>query len=389
MNTDQAAKTQHCVRMMLAARVLAETAPDDFRKRIVARPVFSHVQAFLRWAPQVKNGLKKRKVDRALIHEIEVALKDLGERDFAHYEDVRHRIAAHRQAFVPLPQPELLADSEAWNDIDEAAVTILTDDATAIWNKLAPHTQLPKVSAPPELPEHVRLGIAERGYTGEQVAGVRIGTGSFDETRPDTVTITQGGALGQRQRQIIDTIHSIETTGQLTPLLEGDFQWITVTSGIVDLATLVDLCYEQPLNPMVQYAPLLELMRADGRSPALPLLERGYATLDRAAVVALRQLRNTVGAHIDDRRTMLQLEQDLRGFDVAGANRVLANISTTLAEASNDPAARLVHLKLFRGQMSDLRRVDRSELVKPYEVDAPPRSLARHGRQGPSDRPGD
>jgi hypothetical protein len=26
--------------------------------------------------------------------------------------------------------------------------------------------------------------------------------------------------------------------------------------------------------------------------------------------------------------------------------------------------------------MSDLRRVDRSELVKPYEVDAPPRSLA-------------
>jgi hypothetical protein len=79
---------------MAAAAVLAAEAPDDFRRRIVARPVFIYAHEFLRWARRAKNGLKKLPNSRQAIRRIEPLLMRFAEHDYGPYEEIRHRIAA-------------------------------------------------------------------------------------------------------------------------------------------------------------------------------------------------------------------------------------------------------------------------------------------------------
>jgi ribosomal protein L12E/L44/L45/RPP1/RPP2 len=63
---------------------------------------------------------------------------------------------------------------------------------------------------------------------------------------------------------------------------------------------------------------LLELLRNEPGAPAFPIVEHGFAQLDRAALTHVRTLRETVGAHIDEHRTVAQLMRDLETADLHG-----------------------------------------------------------------------
>jgi hypothetical protein len=112
-----------CAQFTAAAAVLAAEAPDDFRRRIVARPVFIYAHEFLRWARRAKNGLKKLPNSRQAIRRIEPLLMRLAEHDYGPYEEIRHRIAAHRQPFGNAISDQVSGE-EAWLDISDATVRI-------------------------------------------------------------------------------------------------------------------------------------------------------------------------------------------------------------------------------------------------------------------------
>jgi hypothetical protein len=100
--SETALKARYCAQMMAAASVLAGTAPDDFRRRVLARWVFIYRHEFIRWARRAKNELRGRDDMRDMVRELGRALDELEKRDWGSYEDIRHRIAAHRQT-VPCP----------------------------------------------------------------------------------------------------------------------------------------------------------------------------------------------------------------------------------------------------------------------------------------------
>jgi len=122
-----ALKARYCAQMMAAAAVLAGTAPDDFRRRVLARHVFVYCHEFIRWARRAKNELRGRPQLRETVRELDRALNELERRDWGSYEDIRHRIAAHRQTLAATPTDAILRGGEMWNDISEATVRILSE----------------------------------------------------------------------------------------------------------------------------------------------------------------------------------------------------------------------------------------------------------------------
>lgn len=135
---------------MAAATELATTAPDDFRRRVLARSVFVYCHEFIRWGRRAKNVLKSRRSFRDNVRELTVALDQLEKRDWGGYEQIRHRIA-HRQSFGPSPVESISPANEQWTDISDDAVRILSEDARAIWNRLAAIHDMPRLETFPPI----------------------------------------------------------------------------------------------------------------------------------------------------------------------------------------------------------------------------------------------
>lgn len=206
--------------MMAAASVLATTAPDDFRRRVVARWVFVYCHEFIRWARRAKNQLRARKDLRETVRGLERALDELEKRDWGSYEDIRHRIAAHRQS-VPGPLTTSIPQtSEMWTDISDATVRILSDDTRAIWNRIAGVHGIPTLDSFPPISPELQTAIDERGYE-PAPTGLLSGVGSFDATREDAAFIIQGGDLGEQNRQLVDAVRNIRTLSQLWLAVNG------------------------------------------------------------------------------------------------------------------------------------------------------------------------
>ncbi len=169
--------------MMAAAAVLASTAPDDFRQRILARSVFVHCHEFIRWARRAKNELRRASKHPDTVRALTGELGALERRDWGPYEEIRHRIAAHRQSLADDPGKAITKGTELWADISDAAVRILSEDARAIWNRLADVYGAPTLAAfPPVFPalEVARVSAAmPRRPTGSSPA-------SDHSTAPET-----------------------------------------------------------------------------------------------------------------------------------------------------------------------------------------------------------
>ncbi len=348
-------RARMCAQFMAAAAILAFEAPDDFRRRIIARSVFVYAHEFLRWARRAKNDLKKRPKTRYAVRRLEPMLDRFDSHDYGPYEDVRHRITAHRQ-----PIGDQVATAAAWLDITDATVRILAEDARAIWNELAAAYDMPRLERFPPVSEELRKALDEKGFE-RLSSGVLAGVGSFDDTRPDAVGVRQGGDLGERVRELVDAIRSVQVLSYLAAAVAGhEPYWRVIAAALAaEAATLVDLLYEQPsaTPPEHRHATLLELMRADPTAPALPIVEHGLATLDQGAVAHVRRLRHTIGAHVDDQRSVGELMRDLEAADKNAFNAVLDNAFATISDArAADP--RLGLLRLVDATMTGLKRTD-------------------------------
>ena len=146
------------------------------------------------------------------------------------------------------------------------------------------------------------------------------------------------------------------------------FWRVVAGATISDAATLVDLVYEQPgrTKPEYRHSPLLELLeRDDPAAPSIPLLRAGFSALDRSAIEHVRTLRRTIGAHVDDTRSIDQLMSDLEGFDPGALNAVIDNVFAALSAARSADLG-LASLRLIDSSLAGLRRVDEPEESREY-----------------------
>ncbi len=342
--SETALKARYCAQMMAAATVLATTAPDDFRRRVVTRWTFVYCHEFIRWARRAKNELRGRKELRETVRELERALDDLEGRDWGSYEEIRHRIAAHRQTFDSTLTTSIPQGNELWTDISDAAVRVLSEDARAISNRIAAVHAIPTLDRfPPVTPE---LQDAIHCYEAAST-GLVSGVGSFDATREDAVFIIQGGDLGEQNRQLVDAVRNIRTLSQLWLAVNGHepFWRVVLASTVTESCTLVDLMYTRwSSSSGQQQLSLLSLLERDEpRSQAIPVLRHGRDALDPAALAHVRHLRNRVGAHVDERLSVSQITHVMQSFDPNALNAVIDNCFDALSQAArSEPLLRPV-----------------------------------------------
>jgi hypothetical protein len=233
-------KARYAAQMLAATAVLASLAPDDFHRRVLARPAFVYTHEFIRWARRAKNEAKQLKGTRQVVRDLEARLSRLENDDYEPYREIRHRISAHRQRFAADATDNIVATSTAWTDISDAAVRVLAEDAREIWNLLAAVYALPRLERFPPVAEELRAAIAEE--PADTADGLRVGAESFDHTRPDAMPLHQGGELGERVRQIVDAVRNVQLLSRLWPLVDGhDPYWrVIVSATISETAALVD-----------------------------------------------------------------------------------------------------------------------------------------------------
>jgi hypothetical protein len=336
-HSEAALKARYCAQMMAASTVLASTAPDDFRRRVLARSVFVYCHEFIPWARRAKNELRRDPQNRATVRILERELDALERRDWGPYEEIRHRIAAHRQSLADDPGQAIQESAERWTDISDATVRILSEDARGIWNRLADVSGIPRLEQFPPISEELVAAIVDHGY--ERTEGLVSGVGSFDGARTDALHVVQGGDLGELNRQIVDAVRNNNMLGQLFGAVNGHepYARVVLAAAVTEACTLVDLVYGQPqtTDPRYRQDSLLQLLeRTVPASSAIAILRSARDALSPTALATVRSLRNTFGAHIDDDLTMTEILNAQEGFDADAVNTVVENVGVVLAYAA-------------------------------------------------------
>ncbi len=323
-HSETALKARYCAQLMAAGCVLADTAPDDFHRRVLARPVLVYCHEFIRWARRAKNELRSRPELRPTVKRVGLALDDLERRDWGDYEQIRHRIAAHRQTIDPDLAESLSVGNAMWSDLADDALRILAEDARAIWNDLATAQGIPTLDSFPPVAAELQAAIGDQGYE-PAPAGLLAGVGSFDATRPDAVPTIQGGAIGEQNRQIVDAVRNVRTLSQLWLAVNGHepFWRIVLGATATEACTLVDLLFGAKASEH-QQSSLLELLEQDRRpSPGVAVLRGARDSLDPAALDHVRELRNRCGAHVDDRLAVHEISKLMQSVDPNKLNAVI------------------------------------------------------------------
>lgn len=250
-----------------------------------------------------------------------------------------------------------------WSDLSDDALRILSEDARAIWNLLGRAQGIPTLDRFPPIAAELQAAIDDRGYE-KTPAGLLAGVGSFDATRPDAAAATQGGDIGEQNRQIVDTVRNVRTVSQLWQAANGHqpFSRIVIGATVTEACTLVDLLFGtgKPLRGHQQPS-LLELLEQDRpTSPAVPVLRAARSALDPAALAHVRDLRNRAAAHIDDHLTVHEIGQRLQTFDPGMLNAVLDGCFEAITAAARiDISLRII--LLFDAVFAGMSRADQPD----------------------------
>lgn len=371
MIVDGPKKTAFALEQALAARELAGSIPSPHAQRLAARGVFVAVVSFIGLARQTRKAAPRCKATAALFADLKRALNDLADRDWGPYSPLRDRIGAHRQPIGGTDDVNSWeATNKLWAHIDAPLIGVLCDDMVCIQEDLRELTGGPEVVAS-ALPASARESIAGHSHF-RPPNGLRIATGSFGETIPDSITPIVATAIGERLRQISDTIDGFECYAALNdavPTLLG-FMRTIMAGAIIETANLVELIFEVPANRALadRYAPLVDLIPAQYAEAAE--LRAAKQQLDPDDLAWIRDLRNTVAAHIDARAPLPILTARLDGVDAGRLTDLFHQVGGHLVRIDNGHSITVVSslVRLRDKTMTDVRRVDAPAFKETYDA---------------------
>jgi len=352
-----------------AARALADAVPDHHAKRLTARGVFVAIAAFIDIARQTRTTITKTKANRADLDVLKHALNVLADRDWGPYQPLRDRVGAHRQAIGGADDPSSWsAANELFAQVDAPLVGVLCDDMADINAELQ---RLTTGHAPvaPVLPPHALVSIAAAQHF-QPRDGMRLATGSFGETVDNSVSPVQGATIGERLRQISDTIDGFECYAALAPCVAGlpTFERAVVAGAIIETANMVELVFEVPVGRAAdnRYAPLVELIPPHYAEAGD--LRAAAACLDATDVAWIRDLRNSTAAHIDAKLRVVNLANRLDTADTSRIEAIFHQVARALVDADDHDITVLSPLVRLRNvALAGARRIDTAAFSTAYD----------------------
>lgn len=154
--------------------------------------------------------------------------------------------APHRQPLDNDGVAAWAAANELWAEVDAPLIGVLCDDMATIYAMLAPHCGGGQFVAPALSPTAAAALDEAPGFQPRK--GVSIASGSFGETIAATISPLQGGEVGQRLREIGDTIDAYSCFAEISQCVTAElpFGRAALRGAILEAANIVELVFEVP-----------------------------------------------------------------------------------------------------------------------------------------------
>lgn len=360
MPADSARKTAYALQQALVAQAITDVVPDEHHRRLVARGVFVALVNFTTAARHARKAIPSSKNNRAQLAEIKQKLNDLADRDWGPYAPLRDRIGAHRQPIGGQDDHEAREQAgRLWSEIDAPLVGVLCDDMTEIHAALHALGGTPALT-PPTMSDEAAKAIVADAFFAKRPVGSVIDVGSFGDARENMVSAIQGGTVGERVRQLADTIDGFELHASLFQHMLGQlaFERFCRAGVLIETCNLVEIALDIPAGrrPQDRVDPLVDLVSS--RLPEHADLATAKVNLPTAEVEWARGQRNTIAAHIDPDANLNVLLNHLDKMDLDRLQALWSFVDQALAAASNHPSSVLALLGIRGVEMQGLTRVD-------------------------------
>ena len=222
---------------------------------------------------------------------------------------------------------------EAWNEIDETTLTILSDDVKEVWNALEAYGVASTFPRPPELDDEASLAPFVGLKAGD---GVLVGTDRVAITRPNTVGMIPTGLFQEKAMRVLtafEGFQALENSGveQITAnwYLPGK---ASVDLFVVDACSVIDNLFEDRAQTahVSKEESLAKLWKADNVR-GVELLEQFQR--DSTLEQQLRELRNKFSAHLDPDVPLADLEKMLVEFPLQNLSNYMGSIWLAFRQA--------------------------------------------------------
>lgn len=316
-----------CFLFMDAAYLFRDELVTDHCKRTILRFLFIQIDNILKLAGRTKNKLRKEslisKGEEAQIKQLIEVLTN----SYDHaYDTIRDKIAAHSQ---PL---DLLSLLNWWNDIDQTTIAVLYGDAKNIQAGLASVKGLQfqgisdyaKLSIPNTNPISLALNPQVPSFSSDRLGLSKHNVVSMIACHPSQ-------EKAQTILSIIDFLGIDFALSAATDAPATNYQKLLFDIGwllaMVDICALIDNLFHD--NQYDQS--LLSHWKSD---------MAGYETLSRfdnnrdlAIERQIRDIRNTLGAHLDSSRKVSDVLAQFNSIDLASVRGYACSLVNSFFDA--------------------------------------------------------
>ena len=300
---------------------IACAIPDDYIARVYGRSLFLAVDAFLKIAPRLK---KKMRSDGRLTEGsssvLTAKISNLRSVFEGCYAAIRHKLAAHQQEI------DLGLLLQAWNEIDAATLTILSEDLRDTWISFQKHGAVSSFVRPTELDDENSLSEVKRIVP---TTSVRIGVDRVASTRPKTINMIPISLFQEKTIRVITAFEGYQALIR-SGLEQMTANWALPHKACIDLfmtdaCSIIDNLFEdrQARSQVIAEQSLVNMWKAMNilDIERLEAFQRDWALEQK-----LRELRNKFSAHLDPNIPLTDLFGILNSFPLRDLDVYLKSI---------------------------------------------------------------
>ena len=287
---------------------------NDHCKRSILRFFFIQIDNLLQIVPRTKNNLfRECLITQKQKKEIERLTKVLSKSYDNSYDTIRDKIGAHNQPV------DLISLLNWWHEIDFTTVEVLYEDATSL---LSSFSDVNCVKFP-VVPNYAPIAIPSNSKFASDATKPSISTDRLAAMKPNTMCMIPCHPSQEKAQLILSIIEFLEIDFSLWAVVDEpstiyhatlyDVAWLLA---IVDTCSLLDNLFEDTHYDMSLFNHWKAIAVAGCHN-----LEDCRSKRDLEFESSLRNIRNTLGAHIDDRKPFQELYKKYLKLDLAALHK--------------------------------------------------------------------
>jgi len=282
---------------------------NDHCKRSILRFFFIQIDNLLKTVPRTKNNLfRECLITQKQKKEIERLTKVLSKSYDNAYDTIRDKMGAHSQ---PL---DLISLLNWWHEIDFTTVEVLYEDATNLLSIFSV-VNCVKFSV---APDHTPLALPADSKLSVNATQPSISTDRFASMKPNAMAMIACHSSQEKAQLILSIIEFLEIDFEFTSIVEEpttiyhstlfEVAWLLA---IIDTCSLLDNLFEDTQYDMSLLNHWKEIDVAGSHD-----LADCQSMRNLKFESSLRNIRNTLAAHIDDKKPFHELNKKYRELDL-------------------------------------------------------------------------